>query len=167
MPPPAAARWPVAGPAARVAPAGQLILALIDVAQQRDKARPRSIKYLQALLGSERWFPPALGVAAKLSGLATENEILVAIDRAKPSSKTPDANVDVDRDGKNDTYVEPLTRTAKIYVPTAAFYEKPDTSSKKVGSLPKGSGVRIIGKASPAWFAIELNNRTAFAQVID
>jgi hypothetical protein len=148
-------------------PAGQLILALIDVAQQRDKARPRSIKYLQTLLGSERWFPPALGVAAKLSGLATENEILVAIDRAKPSSKTPDANVDVDRDGKNDTYVEPLTRTAKIDVPTAAFYEKPDTSSKKVGSLPKGSDVRIIGKASPAWFAIELNNRTAFAQVID
>jgi len=56
---------------------------------------------------------------------------------------------------------------APIDVPTAAFYEKPDTSSKKVGSLPKGSDVRIIGKASPAWFAIELNNRTAFAQVID
>src|SRR6185503_2117430 len=143
------------------------MLALIDVAQQRDKAHARSIKYLQALLGSERWFPSGLGVTAKLSGLATENEILIAIDRAKPSAKTPDANVDVDRDDNNDLYVEPLTKTAKVDVPTATIYEKADTTSKKLGTLPKGSDVRIVGKAAAAWFAIEFNNRTAFAQVID
>lgn len=147
--------------------AGELTLALIDVAQRRDKASVRAITYLQGVLGSERWFPARLGVAAKLDGLATENEILIAIDRAKPSAKVPDPNVDTDRDGKNDVYVEPMTKTAKVDVPSAELYEKADSTSKKVASLAKGTDVRVIGKASAAWLAIEHSGTTAFVQVID
>ena len=88
-------------------------------------------------------------------------------DRAKPSAKTPDPNVDTDRDGKNDAYVEPMTKTAKVDVPSADIFEKADTTSKKLGSLAKGADVRIIGKASVTWLAIEYNSGTAFAQVID
>lgn len=148
-------------------PAGQLILALTDVAQRRDKASARAITYLQGVLGSERWFPARLGVAAKLDGLATENEILIAIDRAKPSAKTPDPNVDTDRDGKNDAYIEPMTKTATVDAPSTDIYEKADDTSKKLASLAKGTVVRVIGKASAVWLAIEYNGRTAFAQVID
>ena len=148
-------------------PVGALTLALIDVAQRRDKASARAISYLQGVLGAERWFPARLGVTARLDGLATENEILIAIDRAKPSAKTPDPNVDTDRDGKNDAYVEPMTTTAKVDAPSADVYDKADTASNKLGSLAKGADVRIIGKASVAWLAIEYNGGTAFAQVID
>jgi Domain of unknown function (DUF4157) len=148
-------------------PAGELKLALIDVAQRRDKASVRAITYLQGVLGAERWFPARLGVAAKLDGLATENEILIAIDRAKPSAKTPDPNVDTDRDKKNDVYVEPMTRTGKVDVPSADVYEKADNTSKKLAALAKGTAVRVIGKASADWLAIEHNGGTAFAQVID
>jgi hypothetical protein len=148
-------------------PVGALTLALIDVAQRRDKASVRAINYLQGVLGAERWFPARLGVTARLDGLATENEILIAIDRAKPSAKTPDPNVDTDRDGNNDAYVEPMTKTAKVDVPSADIYEKPDKASNKLGSLAKGADVRIVGKASATWLAIEYNGGSAFAQVID
>ena len=148
-------------------PAGQLILALIDVAQRRKGASARAIAYLQGVLGSERWFPAGLRVAARLDGLATENEILVAIDRAKPSAKTPDPNIDTDRDGKNDSYVEPLTKTGKVDVPSTDVWQKPDDTSTKLGNLPQGTAVRVVGKASPDWLAIEYNNRTAFAKVTD
>ncbi len=148
-------------------PVGALTLALIDVAQRRDKASVRAISYLQGVLGAERWFPARLGVTARLDGLATENEILIAIDRAKPSAKTPDPNVDTDRDGKNDAYVEPMTKTARVDVPAADIYEKADKTSKKLASLAKGADVRIVGKASVTWLAIEYNGGTAFAQVID
>jgi len=155
-------------PPSATPPAGELMIALIDVAQKRDKAQARSIKYLQALLGTERWFPKALDISGKLSGLATENEILIAIDRAKPSGgKSPDPNVDVDRDGTNDRYVEPMTKTALVDVPSAFVYEKPDDKSKQLATLAKGASVRIIGKVDVAWYACEHNGGTAFAQVMD
>jgi hypothetical protein len=148
-------------------PAGELILALTDVAQRHNKASVRAITYLQGVLGGERWFPARLGIAAKLDGLATENEILIAIDRAKPSAKTPDPNIDIDRDGKNDAYIEPMSKTAKVDVPSADIHEKADDTSKKLAGLAKGTTVRVIGKASAAWLAIEYNGGTAFARVID
>jgi len=112
--------------------------------------------------------PPSPALAgARSTGLATEDEILLAIDRARPSAKTPDPNVDLDRDGTNDLYVEPRAQTAKVDVPSADVYEKPDSAAKKLGALPKGADVRIIGKANTSWLAIEYNSGTAFAQVID
>jgi len=103
-----------------------------------------------------------------MAGPATENEILIAIDRAKPSGgKSPDPNVDVDRDGTNDRYVEPMTKTALVDVPSASLYEKPDDKSKQLATLAKGASVRIIGKVDVAWYACEHNGGTAFAQVMD
>jgi hypothetical protein len=149
-------------------PAGELKLALIDVARRRKNANPRSIDYLRALLGTEHRFSKALDLPGKLAGLATESEILVAIGRATPSgSKPPVPNVDADHDGVNDLYVEPMTKTGKVGGPSAVMYERPDDASKQLAALAAGEGVRIIGQVDPTWYACEHDGKLAFAHVAD
>jgi len=130
-----------------------------------------AVAHLEALLGANTRFPPASGVAAAIAGFTNEDDVLRAIghdpDVAPPPpvagvAPDPDANVDLDGDGTNDFYVQPMTRVAAVLARSGLnARERPDLHSPRVDVLGRGERVDVIG-SSGDWYAVDLANRVRF-----
>lgn len=152
------------------APQGELMLALIGVEQGNTAPGAPCREYLRAAIGStSRTFPASLGVSRVLGGLSNEPEILrrIGLGPAAAASTTPGSppppapNVDLDSDGTNDFYVEPLTRRGGVTARMLNVRQRPGITEPVVGGLPSDRQVFIIGQ-SEDWYAIEYHGGTAF-----
>ncbi len=153
---------------------GQLILALLGVL---DSNQADCKAYLISELNASDRFDAAKKITEKLSGLATEDDILITIGKLNPpamggsGSANKDANVRLGADTENKDYVESVTYIGEISASLEAeVFEKADTSSKKLTALAKASSIDIIG-ASGVWWAIAYENAgkqgTAFVRQSD
>ncbi|MEW6582311.1 MAG: SH3 domain-containing protein, partial [Actinomycetota bacterium] len=70
-------------------------------------------------------------------------------------------NVDIDRDGVNDFYVEPITRRGAVTARRLNVREYPGLDERVVAGLDKDVPVVLIG-TSGDWYAIEHAGRTRF-----
>jgi hypothetical protein len=148
--------------------AGELRLALLDVAENGAAADPASIAYLRKRRNGAEFANPQ-EITKALGGRTSAATVLEDIKEPAPvgppasgaaAPPDPDYNVDTDGDGKNDLYVEPMVVDG-INVSKAVggpadnpVYQKPDASSTELGKLPDGGTVSIIGKTGD-WYCIE------------
>jgi hypothetical protein len=144
--------------------AGKIRLALL--AREHGEGKD----WLKGLLGSATMFPPGLKIGPALGGLTTPEGVLEDIGVRQPSAPAAGsasapaqtANVDLDGDGVNDFYVDPLAETATT--PTLipiTVHGLPDQASPKLGELPPSTSIQIIGRSN-GWRAINYNGRTGF-----
>ena len=156
-------------PPASPPPADRLKLALVHVVQGGTNVGDAGREYLRAVAGGGRTFPAALNINGLLAGRSTEQGVLqdIGLGSAAPARGAagvpvaPAPNVDLDGDGTNDFYVEPMTRRGGVTVRSLRVRARPNTSSALLGGLVSGQGVFILGSVSN-WYAIEFNHRTAF-----
>jgi hypothetical protein len=96
-------------------------------------------------------FPPALNVGDILRGRPPESVILdkIGLGPGKTTGATK-ANLDVDGDGTNETYVEPLPgKTGTIMTATATVFQKPDSFATTLSpKLVKGASVDVFGQSN-------------------
>jgi hypothetical protein len=146
--------------------AGELRLALLDVALNADAADPASIAYLRKRrAGAVFANPPEITKA--LGGKSSAATILESIKEPTGAAAAPGAaappdpsyNVDLDGDGKNDFFVEPMVKNG-VNVSSAIggpgeieVHAKPDPASAVLGKLPDKAAVDIIGK-SGEWYCL-------------
>jgi hypothetical protein len=155
---------------------GQLRLALIAAALHplplpAPVILPPETQFLRGLLGAGPNFPAALNIPALTTGLTSENGIITAIGRgqaapppgrATPQADLPHANVDLDRDGTNDFYLEPLTRSGTVANCYALFIRsRPWMGDNIRDAISVGTAVRVIGR-SHGWYGIEWQGRIRF-----
>ncbi|MFN6514261.1 MAG: SH3 domain-containing protein [Nostoc sp. CreGUA01] len=152
------------------APRGELMLALIGVVQGNNTPTDACHIYLRAVIGSGgRTFPSGLGVNGLLGGLSSETSILELIGLGSSASTSPSPggaplpapNVDLDRDGVNDFYVEPMTRQGAITAHSLRVRQRPGTTEPILSALPENRQIFVIGQSGD-WYAIEYNHGTAF-----
>jgi hypothetical protein len=160
---------------------GQLRLALIEAHSNplpppptpEPSPLPPHVQFLRALLGAGPNFPPALNIGGLTSGLTDEAGILAAIRRspaapAAPTTSTtpvaelPRANVDLDRDGTNDFYLEPLAKTGTVANCVALnVRSRPWMGDNVRDTISVGTTVRIVGRFHH-WYGIEHRGRIRF-----
>jgi hypothetical protein len=161
--------------------AGELRLALLDVAENGASADPASIGYLRKRRSGAEFANPQ-EITKALGGRTSAANVLEDIKEPVPvgppasgaaAPPDPDYNVDTDGDGKNDLYVEPMVVDG-VNVSKAVggpadnpVYQKPDASSKELGKLPDGGSVHITGKTG-VWYCIEFgpDKKPGFAKNI-
>lgn len=124
---------------------------------------------------SAKRFPTALKVGAILQGKPNEQIILEKIGLGAGSGVVAgsdvNANFDLDGDGKNETYIEPLPGMRGITLTDKKpVFQKPDATSTKIGKeLAKDSRVIILGQITD-FYAIDLSaapSRVAFIEKAD
>ncbi|NJL85814.1 MAG: SH3 domain-containing protein [Leptolyngbyaceae cyanobacterium SM1_1_3] len=156
-------------PAASPPDASRLKLALIGAHQGDTGAGTPSEAYLKSVIGpGNHRFPSGLGVNGILSGLSDEQSILDAIGLGSAAAAAAaagvgsvPANVDLDQDGTNDFYVEPMTRQGATTAQALNVRQKPSTTEPILGSLPRGAHVYISGRSGD-WYSIEHRGGIAF-----
>ena len=144
----------------------QLKLALFAVTSR--PVDPRAKAFLRAVIGTKATFDPALGVDGLLDKTATVDDVEVAIGlRTEPAPSgsgkpaTPPANVDLDRNGRNDLHVESMTATGTVTAGRLNVREQPSLTAAIVAGLSAGDSVDILG-STQFWYAIRLGGRTRF-----
>jgi hypothetical protein len=138
------------------------------------RASAGGIAFLHAGAASTRHLamPSGTSAATLLAGTgADETEVLETIGLgaavpAAPTGSTSAAaahtpNVDLDGDGINDYYVEPLTRHGVVTARSLNVRSRPGVASPRVGGVAAGTELYVIGRAE-GWFAIEHTGHTAF-----
>jgi hypothetical protein len=149
--------------------AGELRVALMDVTRtDGTDPDPASIAYLRKRRSGSQFADPrkvtsALGGRSSASAvLETIKEPVPAGPAAKPGAAAPppaNYNIDLDNDGTNDAFVEPLVAqgfytSRKGGGPPQKVFAKPDATSAVLGTIADGSSVNVVGK-SGAWYCIE------------
>lgn len=153
--------------------AGELRLALLDVASNGATADAASIAYLRKRRTGAQ-FTNAQEITKALGGKSSAASILEDIKEPSGAAAPvgaaappdPDYNVDLDGDGKNDFYVEPMVRRGVTAV-KVDVHQKPDASSPVLGKLPESTGVDVIGE-SGGWTCFEFgaSKKPGFAKGI-
>ncbi len=161
---------------------GELRLALLDVAANDSGADPASIAYLRKRRAGAQFVDPP-EITKALGGRKSAAAVLEAIKEPQPPAgpaapgqakpPDPDYNVDLDGDGKNDAYVEPMVRDgvnvsrAVGGPPEIEVHQKPDATSPVLGKLPDTAMVNIIGKSGNWWcFEFGPSRKPGFAEHI-
>jgi hypothetical protein len=138
---------------------GQLRIACANAVSERPA--PAAIAFLRAAtVGGE--FPSQLRIA-ELSG--SEDAVLAAIGLGSNTTTTArDANIDADRDGINEQWVE---RTARFGIAhdrgEVRVHAGPAASTLELGMLRPGQRVFIHGTVN-GWCAIELDGQTGYVE---
>ncbi len=123
---------------------GRLLLACKIIANIRDHAIAKP--YLMGVIGTGRRFPPALNINDILQGRPDESVVLRNLNLTAAST-TQNANFDLDRDGTNETFIEPMAERTGINPATpAVVYERPDTTSRQLTTFQRDTTVRFAGK---------------------
>jgi len=146
---------------------GKQLLALLSVASgNTDPACEKLLKTLVKKAGGKRL--PAT-TSALLAGAISEDQILVklGVKRAvrKAGSKAPvkgpdpDANVDLDNDGTNETYVEPMSAKATLLGPVPTDVFKTPKAAVTIKTLATPKDVMIVGKHKTL-YAIQMADGT-------
>jgi hypothetical protein len=139
---------------------GQLRLALA-IAVKRGSGMPAEVKtFLVGAAGGSTTtsFPAALGVPALLDG-ASELEILRNVGLA-PGAQPDNANVDVDQDKTNETFVAVDPHQVTIVAPKDAR-AKPDATAPVLAGLTPGMTVQVVG-ASGTWTVVDVGGKIGF-----
>lgn len=149
---------------------GQLLLAL-TIAVAKGSAMPVEVTTLLTnAAGGARTtkFPVALNITPLLDG-ASELTILRDIGLA-PGASTPkgsapkpdDANLNIDKDKTNETFVSVKPRSITLDFPVDVR-TKPDfeKNSKIISKLVKGDDINVVGTTS-GWTVIDVNGTTGF-----
>lgn len=132
----------------------ELLLAFRAIAEDPAEAHTRSFLLKVIGPGNQR-FPSALNVSNILQGNPSEHAVLVALGLIAGSSPSPvapppatkRANLDLDGDGINETYVTPLRDVRGKTAKKISAFERPDTSSTPLSrSLGQGKRLYIIGE---------------------
>lgn len=157
--------WPTLVPAATGKPpdAGRLRLALRDVVDADSGAKPTTKSFLGSLVTAHAF---TVDVNAPLDGLGTDDSVLTSLGlsaaqaagkgkTADPLAPPPDANVDMDKDGKNESVVEAMSATGKVTAAQLNVRDQPTTKGKEhATTLKKGDQVHIMGQAG-TWYLID------------
>jgi hypothetical protein len=161
--------------------AGELRLALLDVAVSGGAADAASLAYLRKRRTGAQFANPQ-EITKALGGKGSAAGVLEDIKEPVPAGPPvagvnappdPNYNVDLDGDGTNDAYVEPMVMNGVIVskaIGGAAdidVHAKPDDASPVLGKLPDRASVNITGK-SGAWTCIEFGpgKKPGFAKSI-
>jgi hypothetical protein len=157
------AKWAALVPAATGKPpdAGRLRLALRDVTDKGNKAKPSTRSFLGSLVTAHAF---TVDVNIPLDGLGTDDSVLRALGlhasqaAGKPTSAKeppPDANVDMDADGKNESVVEAMSTTGKVTAQELNVREQPSIGGKPhPATLKKGDQVHVMG-VTGTWYLID------------
>lgn len=139
----------------------QMIVSTLTIVNQATQADAQS--FLMAVIGSgNRQFPASLNVGDTLGGNPTEGEVLGALgllpsapaSPASPQPVTQQANLDLDGDGVNETFVTPRNQQATNPQDVTAF-EEPDIYSTAVTpDITAGQTLTVVGE-SGSFFAID------------
>jgi hypothetical protein len=158
-------KWGTLVPAASGKPpdAGRLRLALRDVTDAGDKAKPHTKSFLGSLVTAHAF---TVDVNTPLDGLGTDDSVLRALGlhasqaagkgkAANPKAPAPDANVDMDKDGKNESVVEAMSAIGKVTAQELHVRDQPTTKGKDhPTTLKKGDQVDIMGQVD-TWYLID------------
>ncbi len=157
--------WATLVPAASGKPpeAGRLRLALRDVTDTGDKAKPNTKSFLGSLVTAHAF---TVDVNTPLDGLGTDDSVLRALGlsasqaagkgkAADPKAPPPDANVDMDKDGKNESVVEAMSATGRVTAQELYVREQPTMKGKEhPTTLKNGDQVHIMGLVD-TWYLID------------
>lgn len=135
--------------------AGELRLALLDVAESGAAAAPASIAYLRARRGGAQ-FADQPAIVQALGGRSTPEAIIESIKESGDEGPAPDPayNLDLDGDKVNDFYVEPMMRSATT-TDVPLLYAMPDDYADDAGSIEADTPVDVIGDAGDGWYCVE------------
>jgi hypothetical protein len=145
---------------------GQLVLACID---RLTSPHPASERFLLRLLGTGDEFPAALGLPALL-GNRSVDAVLETLGRGpraaagapRRGARTEDGNLDLDGDGVNETYADPVQRpglVANCYV--LRVRKQPSMSADTIDFLRTGDPVFVVGHLR-GWDVIDHQGTIAF-----
>jgi hypothetical protein len=91
-------------------------------------------------------------------GAASEDDVLRAVgllgSPVGGGPTAPTANLDLDGDGINDTYVESITRHGVVTAGWINVRARPAFSSARLDAFPAGTQLYVFGRSGP-WLAIE------------
>jgi hypothetical protein len=151
-----AALLPVASAAAPTS--AQMKLALWGVTGGRNNASAKTFIKAGAAASNHVAVPAGTTVAGLTGGAASEDDVLRTVGLLGPAAvggpAAPAANLDLDGDGVNDTYVESITRHSVVMAWRLNVRARPSGTSARLESLPAGTSVYAFGRSGP-WLAIE------------
>ena len=147
---------------------GELRLALLEVVGNGAAADPAAVEFLRKRrTGSAFTDPNEISLA--LGGRSSAAAVLELIKEPSGSASSPEPNynLDLDGDGKNDTFVEPMSKRGVTAVADIEVRAKPDPAAAVLGKLGGSVNVNVIGK-SGEWTAIEFGaaKKPGFAKQI-
>ena len=144
--------------------AGRLRLALrdlTDAAAGTTKAKPSTKSFLGSLVTAHAF---TADVNTPLDGLGTDDSVLrdlglhssqAAGKAADPAEPPPKANVDMDKDGKNEAVVEAMSATGKVKTQELYVRDQPTMKGKEhATTLKKDDQVHIMGQVG-IWYLID------------
>jgi hypothetical protein len=136
----------------------QMKLALWGVTGGRNNANAKKFIKAGAAASNHVAVPAGTTVAGLTGGTASEDDVLRAVGLLGPAAvggpAAPAANLDLDGDGVNDTYVESITRHSVVTAWRLSVRARPSGSSARLESLAAGTSVYAFGRSGP-WLAIE------------
>jgi hypothetical protein len=158
-------KWATLIPAAsgKLPDAGRLRLALRDVTDTGDKAKANTKSFLGSLVTAHAF---TVDVNTPLDGLGTDDSVLRALGLhasqaagkakgANPKEPPPDANVDMDKDGKNESVVEAMSATGKVTAQELYVRDQPTMKGKDhPTTLKKGDQIHIMGQVD-TWYLVD------------
>lgn len=163
--------WNQLVPAASTKPPdpGRLNLALRDVTDRGDKAQPHTKSFLGSLVTAHAF---TVDVNTPLDSLGTDDSVLRALGlsaeqaagKGKPTKgPPPDANVDMDKDGKNESVVEPMSASGRVTASELNVREQPTTKGKEhATTLKKGDTVYVMGQVD-TWYLVDHAGERGYA----
>ena len=163
--------WATLVPAASAKPPdpGRLNLALRDVTDQAAKAQPRTRSFLGSLVTAHAF---TVDVNTPLDSLGTDDSVLTglglseaqAAGKGKPAAgPAPKANVDMDKDGKNESVVGPMSATGRVTASELNVHEQPTTKGKEhATTLKKGDTVYVMGQVD-TWYLVDHAGERGYA----
>ena len=128
-----------------------------------------AVTHLQGVYDAAGDFASVAGFDTAASGYTDADTLQASIGRAPgvaaPSgSSAPDPtdnNVDLDNDGTNDFWVEPLTRRSVVTASRLRLRQMPTTASSTLDVIDRGTEIDIIGSRG-RWYCVEVGSSVGF-----
>jgi hypothetical protein len=149
--------------------AGRLNLALRDVTDNAGKAQPHTKSFLGSLVTAHAF---TVDVNAPLDSLGTDDSVLRALGlsaaqaagKGKPAKgPPPGGNVDMDKDNKNESVVEPMSAQGRVTATELHVREQPTTKGKEHAvTLKKGDPVYVMGQVD-TWYLVDHAGERGYA----
>jgi Bacterial SH3 domain len=125
-------------------------------------------QYLRDAYDDAGDFAGIAGFEAAISGYTDADFLEQAIGRGEHAAEdttggSPDVenNIDLDGDGTNDFWVQPVTRRAVILASALRLREGPSTHTSIITLVPSGEEVQVIGKRG-RWWAVHHGSEVGF-----
>lgn len=154
---------------------GRLRIALFEYFRSGSGMAARTKSYLSSLVTAGKF---TVNVAGPMAGLRSEDQLLMALGlhprqqvkkpktpKSPVSTKTPlpEANVDMTKSGKNDSYVESLSVTGVVTASSLYVHAQPSLKGRRLSRLFKrGEKIYVMGRSGD-WFFVDLDGKRGYA----